>query len=64
MLQFTDPERLGNKEGLNGDTWISFGMGNRRDLLGGLRESGDGNLRDSIGQGVWRRRVLKKMTGN
>ena len=40
------PEKLGNKESPRGNAWISLERGNRRDLLGGLRMSGDGNLRD------------------
>ncbi|CAH7482258.1 AABR07012635.1 [Phodopus roborovskii] len=33
MLQFTDPERLSNKEGPSCDTWISLERENRTDFL-------------------------------
>lgn len=44
MLQSTATERLSNKEGSRGDTWISPERGNRRDLLSGLGVYGDANL--------------------
>lgn len=64
MWQSTYQERLGNKEGPRGDTWISLERGNRRDLLSGLGDGEDGNMRDEVGVEGWRRRVLKEMTGN
>lgn len=51
-----------NKEDPRENAWISLRRGNGRDLVGRLRLSGDGNMRDIVG-GEWRRTVLKEMTG-
>lgn len=51
MLQCTEAERLGNKEGLLGDAWISLGKGHRRDFLSGLRIDGEGNMSDQVEMG-------------
>lgn len=42
-------ERLGNKDGLRGDTRIALVSGNRRDFMLGLGVSRDGNMRDQMG---------------
>ena len=44
MLQFTDPERPGNKKGPQGEVWISLERGNRRDLLVKMGAGGHRNL--------------------
>ena len=46
MLQSTDPEKLSNKEGSVGNTWIFLERVNRIDFAGGLRAGMDGNRRD------------------
>lgn len=51
MIQFTVPERLGNKHGPKGDAWISLGKRNRRDLLSRLVVDSNGNIRDWVGRG-------------
>ena len=48
MLQSTDPEILGNKEGSWGHTQISLGRGNRRDSVSGLMVGADGNMKGCI----------------
>ena len=49
MLQSIAPERLGNKEGPQRDTWTSLGRESKRDLLSKLEAGGDENMRDQIG---------------
>lgn len=58
MLHSTDPDRIGSKEGLWGDVWISLKRGNR-DSVNGLWVSGDGNMSNQIGRGM-EERVLKE----
>lgn len=48
MQQFTEPERLSNKEDLRGDTRISLGKGNRIDFMGGLGAGEVGNRGDQV----------------
>ena len=48
MLQSTDPEILGSKEGSWGHTQISLGRGNRRDSVSGLMVGGDGNMKGCV----------------
>lgn len=38
-------------------TWILLGRGNRIDSAGGLGAGKNGNRRDHIGRGEWRRRT-------
>lgn len=51
MLQTTGPERLTNKDGSKGDTWIPLGRGNRMDYVGRLGAGGHRNRRDQVGEG-------------
>ena len=51
MLQSTVTKRLGNKEGPKRNACISLGRRNRRDLLGKLGVSGDGNIIIIMGSG-------------
>ena len=62
MLQFTDPERLGNKEGPKRDVWISLEGGNRRDFMGGLTVDEDVNMSNHV-LGQLKVRILKETTG-
>lgn len=48
MLHFTDPSRLGNKEGSLGNTQISLGRRSRRNLVSRLRTGGDRNMNNQV----------------
>ena len=54
MLQFTDVERLCNKEG---SKWMdrSPWEGYKIDIVGGVGADGDGNRRDQLGVNEWRK---------
>ena len=62
MLQSTDTERVGNKEGSWGHAQISLGRGNRRDFMSRLRVGEDGNMNNWVVRGQ-KRRILKENTG-
>ena len=61
ILQAVDPERLRNKEGLRGYTWIFLGRGNRTGFSGVLVEEW-GLEQEGL---PWRREQenIGKMTG-
>ena len=70
-LQSIVPEKLGNKEDLNRDTWITLGRGIRWDLLGKLKVrggyEGEGKGHENTkelncwGGAPWSERVMKEI---
>lgn len=49
MLQFTDPERVVNKEDSGKDGWISLGKETKIEIMGRLGTDGDENKRNQVG---------------
>lgn len=62
-LQFTDPERLSNKEGSLEVAWTSLKRRNRIDAAGRPEGGEDGNGRDWAGEEGWRERIQGEKTG-